>query len=65
MSESAIAVEFNMWGQSCTTSFQDEEAALDWLFKMYEKGWLFPVEMVSEDGIVLFDAGQLLEKIGG
>ena len=58
-----------MWGQECYTYFYGdlgESNALDWLFKMYDKGWLDPLMMEAADtGVVLYDKEEILEKIEG
>ena len=69
MPEDGIRVVFAMWGQECCTYFYGdlgEVNALDWLFKMYDKGWLDPLMMeVADTGVVLYDKEEILEKIGG
>lgn len=64
MSDKVIVV-FMMWGQECQTVFDatSEHSPLEWLWIMYDRGWLYPSEIVSEDGVVIFDKEQLLAEL--
>ncbi len=69
MPEDGIRVVFAMWGQECYTYFYGdlgEADALDWLRKMYDKGWLNPITIETVGTfVVLYDKEEILEKIGG
>ncbi len=58
-----------MWGQECYTYFcgdSGEADALDWIRKMYDRGWLDPAMIETMDtGVVLYDKEEILEKTGG
>lgn len=52
-----VVVVFDMWGQRCETKFDatSELNPLTWIGRMVDKGWMLPVEVLSPDGVVLFD----------
>ena len=69
MPEDGIRVAFAMWGQECYTCFygdSGEDSAFDWLFKMYDTGWLDQLTLETVGTfVVLYDLEEILEKIGG
>lgn len=63
-SPGSTTVIFDMWGQRCETVF-DSTSELDpitWLKTMYQWGWLQPVEIIGEGGVVLATQEKLLEE---
>jgi hypothetical protein len=52
-----------MWGQECYTHFSSEESAFDWLGKMYDKGWLHPIEVLAGK-VVLYTEEEIVDKVG-
>lgn len=61
--QKTATVIFDMWGQRCETVFNStsELDPLTWIRLMYSKGWLRPVQIVGEHGIILYTQGNLLE----
>lgn len=57
-----IRVEFAMWGQGCCTYFSEEDAAFNWLWEMYNKGWLDPREILKGE-VVLYSKEEILYRI--
>ena len=50
-----VTIIFHMWGQECTTVF-DDTSELDWqtwVKTCYEKGFMLPKEVAREDGLIL------------
>ena len=49
-----VTVYFMFWGQKCQTDFleTDELHPLDWIRTLYDKGWMDPVEVIRDDGVV-------------
>lgn len=61
-----VIVIFDMWGQRCQTEFIagiSELSPLVWLQRCYEKGWLLPIEIALDNGVVIKDEESLLEMV--
>ena len=57
----AITVIFSLWGQRCETQF-DPTSELDvetWLKTCVSKGFIYPVEVFDESGLILYTEEQL------
>lgn len=56
-----IIVEFDLWGQRCQTVFDDssELAPLKWLQTCTEKGFLKPIQVFNENGLVVYTESEL------
>ena len=60
-----VIVVFDMWGQRCETKF-DSTSELDsmaWIKNCVDKGFMYPIEVVRENGEVLYTEEQLQEMI--
>lgn len=58
-------VIFSMWGQTCQTTF-DATSELDyvqWMHTCYDKGFIYPIEVIREDGLVLVTQEQMQKLI--
>ncbi len=58
-------VIFVLWGQRCETVF-DSTSELDpetWIKTCQGKGFIYPVEVVLDNGIVVYSEDQLQEMV--
>lgn len=62
--DAMIVFFFDMWGQRCQTHFGDMQAAIDWIYTTYEKGWLVPVQLTDIENSRTYNAKAILEMIG-
>lgn len=60
-------VVFDLWGQVCQTKFTQIDAALRWLETCYDKGFLYPAEILAHyEGsadVVVYECEELVSMM--
>lgn len=60
-----IVFEFSTWGQVLTTTFATEEEAWKWIWICYDKGFFWPLTLVYQNGVLIADEQQILDRLDG